>query len=78
MNYDAQKKTVTYMKITFEHSVISTELYAIWSALNSLKEIATMQNCVLFTDSRSALQLIASCNPKTYKDIVHKIQKITA
>ena len=72
--YDPQKKTITCMKIRSEHSVISSELYAIWSALNDLKEVVAVQNYVLFTDSRSALQLIASHNPKTYIDIVHKIQ----
>uniref|UniRef100_A0A6A7FTX6 RNA-directed DNA polymerase from transposon X-element n=1 Tax=Hirondellea gigas TaxID=1518452 RepID=A0A6A7FTX6_9CRUS len=69
--YLTEKKTVTCWKLRPEHSVISTELFAIKQALAYIK----LQNgdFIVFTDSKSSLQLICS-DPKTYQQIVHDIQ----
>lgn len=61
-------------KLRPEHSVISTELYAIWRTLKYVGERDTV-DVVIFTDSMSSLQLISS-NPKSYSSIVQKIQNL--
>ena len=61
-------------KLRPEHSVISTELYAISKALQfSLDN--NMSKVVIFSDSMSALQLI--CSPRnSYINIVSKIKRL--
>ena len=55
-------------------SVIFSELFAVKLALEFIEQ-HTKESHVIFTDSKSALQLIASC-PKTYVNVVTEIKKI--
>ena len=55
-----------------DHSVLFSELYAIKQALHYI-ELYTVQNFVIFCDSRAALQLICS-KGKAYEDIVKEIK----
>jgi ribonuclease HI len=70
--YLPEPKTVTCWKLRAEHSVISTELFAIKQALTHIR-VQDSGDYIIFTDSRSSLQLICS-DPKTYQQIVYEIQ----
>jgi ribonuclease HI len=61
-------------KLHPDHSVISTELFAIWKALISVRE-SEWSAAVIFTDSRSALQMISS-NCPTYGNVVTRIKDL--
>ena len=70
--YVPKDNVVRCWRVREEHSVVASELYAIYRALHWTK--SQSQNFILFTDSTAALQIIASHTPKTYIDIVYKIQ----
>ena len=71
--FPADKKT-TCWKLRGEHSVISAELFAIWRALLLIKTMDD-RKLILFTDSKSSLQLI-SAQPQTYHSTVFAIQNL--
>ena len=56
------------------HSVMGAELFAILQALKLAQE-SPLQSVVIFTDSRSSLELVLGI-PKTYKSIAFEIQKL--
>ena len=62
-------------KLRPEHSIISAELYAILKALQYIEIYIREQNCVVFTDSLSALQLIIGVSTK-YIKIINEIQRL--
>ena len=72
--YDSNTRQVVCWKLRPEHSVISSELYAIWQALSY---VCTMKerDFVIFSDSKSALQLISG-NSRNYLDITNKIRSL--
>ena len=70
--YSQSQSLSVCWKLRQEHSVISTELFAIWKALVSIRDTGVTA-AVIFTDSRSALQMITSNHP-TYGDVVSKIK----
>jgi ribonuclease HI len=70
--YLTEKRTVTCWKLRPEHSVISTELFAIKQALSYIK-FQNEGDFIVFTDSKSSLQLICT-DPRTYQQIVYDIQ----
>lgn len=65
---------VTCWKLRPEHSVISSELFAIRQALQYIDK-ETSDNAIIFTDSKSSLQLIER-TPLTYSKIVNEIQTL--
>lgn len=71
--YSPTDKTTVCWKLRSEHSVLSTELYALWQALTYVRANKNLNDIAVFTDSRSALQIIGSV-PKTYTNIVGKVQ----
>ena len=70
--YNAASRTTVCWKLRGEHSVLAAELYAIWKTIEPFQDDAP--KTLLFSDSKSALQLIRSMNPKTHREIVFKIQ----
>jgi ribonuclease HI len=72
--YVTSNKITVCWKLRAEHSVLSTELYALWQALIYVK-INNYNDTIIFTDSLSSLQLIESVH-KTYTNIVGEIQKL--
>lgn len=62
-------------KLRAEHSVIGAELFAIWRALIYIDDLK-LGSTVIFTDSRSALQLISSKDPTSYLNVVSNIQNL--
>ena len=62
-------------KIRSDHSVVSAELYAIFKALQYIEVYMRGQHCLIFTDSLTALQMIAGCTT-SYMQIVNKIQEL--
>ena len=72
-SYSLQDKTTTCWKLRGEHSVLSSELFAIYKSLQSVK---SSFNHVIFTDSLSALELISKQRPETYIQIVYHIQQL--
>lgn len=73
--YSQSHKFSECWKMRPEHSVLSTELYGLFQALTFVQKNNILM-AVIFTDSRSALQLLVSPKPKTYRDIVSKINKL--
>ena len=72
-SYSSQDKTTTCWKLRGEHSVLSSELFAIYKSLQSVKPPF---NHIIFSDSLSALELIAKQRPETYIQIVYDIQEL--
>ena len=70
--YVPSTNSVTCWKLNPFHSVLASELYAVWRALSSLSGIGL--NIIIFTDSKSALQLITSRIPSSYEVLISKIQ----
>ena len=68
--FPADKKTICW-KLRFEHSVVGAELFAIWKALILTKD--SPGNKIIFTDSKSALQMIKQRNNEKYP-ITQKIK----
>ena len=73
--YNHRNKQAVCWRLRSEHSVISSELYAIYKALQYIKSNTNQHNYLVFCDSRSALQLIAT-EPRHYINIVETIQKL--
>ena len=65
-------------KLNENLSILGCELYAILEALNYVKKLANRKPCVILSDSLSGLQGISNTKPKTYDDIIYKIQKLLA
>jgi ribonuclease HI len=72
--YFQAEKSLTCWRLRPCNSVISTELFALHRALLYIDSYCP-GNCVVFTDSKSSLQLIKT-TPKTYVSIVGSIQKL--
>ena len=70
--FSPHTNTVTCWKLHPSHSVLASELYAVWRALSSLSGVGL--RIIVFTDSKSALQLIGSRSPASYEILVRKIQ----
>ena len=62
-------------KLNAEHSVLSAQLYAMYKSLLFIKN-NNLDNCIIFSDSLSGLQLLYSAKPKTYVVITGKIRKL--
>ena len=60
-------------KLNNLHSVVASELYAIYKALSHIDSNLN-NDVIILTDSKTALLLIKSSTPKTYKNIVFQIQ----
>ena len=74
-SYNDEIKNVTCWKLNSEHSVIASELFAIYKTLCNINDYT--KNYVIFTDSLSSLQLIETNHiNSSYNDIVNKIQLI--
>ena len=72
-SYNETTKTSTCWKLRSEHSVLFSELFAIYKTLCTL--ISSNSDHILFTDSRTALIMIID-TPKTYINIINKIQTL--
>ena len=72
-SYNETTKTSTCWKLRSEHSVLFSELFAIYKTLCTL--IYSNSDHILFTDSRTALIMIID-TPKTYINIINKIQTL--
>ena len=66
----------TSWKLNPVHSVLGSELFGIFKALEFVLSGLQLRNknTVIFTDSKSALHLIANTLDPSYKHIVYKIQ----
>ena len=73
--YILQIKKAINWKLRPEHSVISSELFALEKALQFIKGSIGAENYIILTDSRSSLQLIKA-NNDAYTGIVSKIQEL--
>ena len=67
--YDPQTRLAHCWRLHPDHSVIAAELYAIWKSLEDIRH----PRAIIFTDSRSALQMIAKAHP-TYRILVSNIK----
>lgn len=70
--YVPSKTLISTWKINPLHTVMSAELFAIHQALQFI-ENNNLNKVIIFSDSKSALQLIES-RPKTYRNICDEIQ----
>ena len=73
--YDSGKKIAIAWKLSPKQSVLGSELYAIHQALLYIKENKYMENYMIFSDSKSALQLIQA-NNRNYTLRIGMIQKL--
>ena len=74
--YISEYKICKCFKLSNEHSVISSELFAIYKALDYILIHNTISSYIIFTDSKSSLELILASNPSSYIDIVLKIKNL--
>ena len=72
--YYPRNRLVKCWKLRPDHTVVFSELYAIYQSLISVQE--GDENIIIFTDSMTSLQIISNRNPNTYNEIVYKIQHI--
>ena len=63
-----------YWRLHPEHSVVAAELYAIWKCLQ-YADMHTADSCIIFTDSRTSLQMILS-KTKTYLRTLDTIREL--
>ena len=75
--YLPHQEKVTSWKINPQHSVLGSELYAIFKAVQFVasKPVLQNHNIIIFTDSKSALHIIANTFDPSYKSITFQIQK---
>ena len=71
--YIAKNSIAISWKLHPEHTVVSAELYGILKALDYIKE-NNFGNCIVFTDSLTALQIIKEAKLTTYKEITETIK----
>ena len=71
--YHARSNLIYCWKLDNKHSVVSSELFAIYKALCFIEPNPT-NNIIILSDSKTALLLIKNSHPKTYKNIVYYIQ----
>ena len=74
--YNPEIKLIKCWKLNPIHSVLIAELFALLQALKISISSNDNTPTVIFTDSKSALQLIQNHFPKTYKNLVHEIQNL--
>ena len=74
--YNPEIKLIKCWKLNPIHSVLIAELFALLQALKISISSNDNTPSVIFTDSKSALQLIQNHFPKTYKNLVHEIQNL--
>ena len=72
--YSSGSGRLTCWKLNGNQSIIAAELFAIYKTLDSLD--GNHRNVIIFTDSKSGLQLIMNKSPKTYENLIHKIQTL--
>ena len=72
--YCPSDKSLTCWKLNDEHSIVAAELFALYKALSALN--GTQRKVIIFTDSKSGLQLIVNKSPKTYENLIYKIQSL--
>ena len=72
--YDSETRVSICWKLRNDHSVLAAELYAIWKTIENINFTENRNKFVLFSDSKTALQLIRNKVPKTHKEIIYKIQ----
>ena len=72
--YISQTNQATCWKLRPDHLVICSELYAILQALSYVHS-NNVPRCVIFSDSRSSLELIAG-NSKSYASVANSITKL--
>ena len=58
-----------------DHSIVAAELFAILKTLQYIEKYHSGEDCIIFTDSRTALQMVLSCNP-SYLRTVNLITKL--
>lgn len=68
-------KVITY-KLNPAHSVLGAELFAILKALEYIKEQNMRSKCVIFSDSQSALLVIASQDRLKYRSVTGLIHAL--
>ena len=73
--YIEHSETAVAYKLNGKHSIVSAELFAIFKALQYIKEKEIEENCIVFTDSRTALQILAN-QESAYRNIKEEIQQI--
>ena len=71
--FQPSTKEILCWKIRNQHSVVGSELFAIYKALELI--IYVEEKYIIFTDSLSALQMISNNSNNNYKNIVSKIQE---
>ena len=73
--YIPKRKQVISYRLRAEHSVVSSELFAICEALTYIKDRHCLYDYIIFTDSLSSLKMIKTNNTATaYINLVNKIQ----
>ena len=72
--YYSGGRVLTCWKLNGNHSIITAELFAIYKTLESLD--GTHRKVIIFSDSKSGLQLIMKKSPNTNENLVHKIQSL--
>ena len=68
--YDAQTQRVHCWRLRSEHSILSAELYAILQALRCIQQYYPNTHSVVYSDSQSALALIAGYSFSTCSMVV--------
>lgn len=71
----SENKVITY-KLNPAHSVLGTELFAILRALEYVKYQNVRSECVIFSDSQSALQVISSLDKLKYRSVTGLIHAL--
>ena len=73
--FDSELSKTIVWKISCDHSVLSSELFALSKALQYIQIIPNSNNFVIFTDSKSAVQLIGSTGG-SYAGLVGEIRQL--
>ena len=72
MYIEAEQKVICW-KLRSDHTVMCAELFAIYQALRYISNEDTEMRTIIFTDSRSSIQLLSGTNQK-YFNIAEKIR----
>ncbi len=69
-------QTLPSWRIDHRHTSLDAELFAIFQAIIFIRTHLSLQRVVIYTDSKSSLQLLSSRKPSTARSLLYNIHEL--